>query len=155
MMIRRLYVLLQEKRKYNLHAVVIGVIEDMNILLGKEGSKMKKILLLGDSISLGYRAYVEKMLYGWAEVIYPHENTRFSTYLLRNLPIYKKQMNIGSEEVTAVVFNSGLWDVVRVDDEVLVSKEVYADNIRRIINVLKNEYPNAMLFFCNYYISEV
>ena len=119
----------------------------MNILMGKEGSKMKKILLLGDSICLGYRAYVEKMLYGWAEVIYPHENTRFSTYLLRNLPAYKKQMNIDSEEVTAVVFNSGLWDVVRVDDEMLVSKEVYADNIRRIINVLKNEYPNAMLFF--------
>ena len=107
---------------------------------------MKKILLLGDSVSMGYRTYVENMIYGWAEVIYPDENTRFSTYLLRNLPVYKIQMDIDSDEVTAVIFNTGLWDVVRIDGEVLVSKEVYADNIRRIINILKKEYPNAILF---------
>lgn len=108
---------------------------------------MGKILLLGDSICIGYRTYVEKLLYGWADVIYPQENTRFSTYLLRNLPTYRNEMNINCEDVRAVVFNSGLWDVVRVDCEVLVSKETYGGNIRRIINVLKSQYPKAMIFF--------
>lgn len=108
---------------------------------------MKKILLMGDCICVGYREYVEKNLYGWADVIYPYENVRFSTYLLRYLPVYKKKMKLCGEDVAAVVFNVGLWDAVRIDGELLVPKEVYVDNIRRIIEVLRKDYPKAEIFF--------
>ena len=41
---------------------------------------MKKILILGDSISMGYREYVKKALESKAEVFFPEENGRFVKY---------------------------------------------------------------------------
>ena len=43
---------------------------------------MKKVMLLGDSIRLGYRAKVAKLLEGQAMVAGPEENCRFSAYTL-------------------------------------------------------------------------
>lgn len=48
---------------------------------------MKKIVLLGDSIRMGYDKYVRKSLEGSAEVFYPAENCRFTFYLLRTCGI--------------------------------------------------------------------
>ncbi len=46
---------------------------------------MKKILLLGDSIREGYDVYVKKAFSGLYDVVYPSENCRFSSYIIRNL----------------------------------------------------------------------
>ena len=39
---------------------------------------MKKVLLLGDSIRMGYDKYVTEQLAGEAEVLFPSENCRFA-----------------------------------------------------------------------------
>ena len=46
---------------------------------------MKKIILIGDSIRLGYDKYVKDALEGVAEVYYPNDSARFSEYTLRYL----------------------------------------------------------------------
>ena len=44
---------------------------------------MKKIVLIGDSIRMGYDKYVKEALDGVADVYYPGENCRFAQYTLR------------------------------------------------------------------------
>ena len=49
---------------------------------------MKNLLLLGDSIRMGYDKAVEKTLEGKANVYFPAENCRFASYVLRYLHEY-------------------------------------------------------------------
>ena len=44
---------------------------------------MKKIVLIGDSIRMGYDKYIKDSLAGKAEVFYPTENCKFAEYILR------------------------------------------------------------------------
>ena len=51
---------------------------------------MKRVLLLGDSISMGYREYVRELLAEEADVQYMEENGRFAKYTkmcIRDRPI--------------------------------------------------------------------
>ena len=72
---------------------------------------MKKVVLLGDSIRMGYGSYVKKAfeLAGTAQVFFPGENCRFSGYVLRNVGPWKAEMACGSD-VDLVHWNAGLWD---------------------------------------------
>lgn len=47
--------------------------------------KKPSVLLLGDSISLGYREFVKENLRGVMDVYYPPENGRMIAYTLRAL----------------------------------------------------------------------
>lgn len=95
---------------------------------------MKKILLIGDSIRLGYQEYVKKQFEGIAEVVYPEENGRFSKYTLWALNLWLN--DLGKPDI--VHFNTGLWDLHHELPmvEALSSKEEYIENLRRIINEL-------------------
>ena len=46
---------------------------------------VKKIILIGDSIRIGYDKYVKDALKDKAEVFYPSENCRFAQYVLRTV----------------------------------------------------------------------
>jgi len=52
---------------------------------------MKKIVLIGDSIRMGYDKYVKESLDGIAEVYYPEENCKFAEYVLRFIGEWKKR----------------------------------------------------------------
>ena len=85
---------------------------------------MKKIVLLGDSIRMGYDKYVRKSLEGSAEVFYPAENCRFTFYLLRTLRDWVKNGDLPTD-ADVVHWNAGLWDMaVLYDDGPLVPPEV-------------------------------
>ena len=45
---------------------------------------MKNVLLLGDSIRMGYEPHVRRKLEGRAEVFGPNENGRFALYTLNS-----------------------------------------------------------------------
>lgn len=108
---------------------------------------MKKIILIGDSIRQGYDKYVKEALKGIADVSYPGENCRFSTYILRNLIIWKRELEWG-DDVDLVHWNAGLWDcLVMVDGEKLVPLEVYKENIDRICRQIKMLFPKAKMIF--------
>jgi hypothetical protein len=107
---------------------------------------MKKILLIGDSIRIGYDQYVKEAMENVAEVYYPSENCRFAAYILRNLHNWTDGLPL--DEIDAVHWNVGLWDTLRIyGDEPLTKPEVYADYINRIANRIKLLYPNAVSIF--------
>ena len=108
---------------------------------------MKKALLLGDSICMGYCRYVRMAFEGSAEIVYPEDNCRFAAYTLRYLGTWKSETGC-SKDLDIVHWNAGLWDVLRVlDGQVLTSQDEYRSNIDRICKVLKLLYPNAKMIF--------
>lgn len=48
----------------------------------KRNLKIKNLLLIGDSIRMGYDRSVKKTLAGRANFIFPTDNCRFASYLL-------------------------------------------------------------------------
>ncbi len=70
-----------------------------------------KILLLGDSIRMGYGEHVRELLQGKAEVFYPNDNGRFLQYTLRCLQDWKWNLTLEGNDVDVVHWNNGLWDV--------------------------------------------
>ena len=108
---------------------------------------MKKVLLLGDSIRMGYDKYVRESLSEVAEVYYPPENCRFSQYTLRYLAAWKKEQKWPGD-MDLVHWNVGLWDVGEIlDDGPLSSIEHYMDMIRRIDKRLRMLFPHAKIVF--------
>lgn len=109
--------------------------------------KKKKILLIGDSIRMGYDKYVREALSEVADVYYPDENCRFSEYVLRCAHDWKN--NLGCpDELDLVHWNTGLWDVIELfGDEPLSTLEYYEYNIGRIAKRLRLLFPNAKMVF--------
>ena len=107
---------------------------------------MKKILLLGDSIRLGYDNYVKESMKNIAEVYFPEENCSFTVNILRNLHVWTDEL--GLYEADAVHFNVGHWDTLRIyGDECLTRPEVYRDNLDRIMKRIKFLFPKAKIIF--------
>ena len=108
---------------------------------------MKKIVLLGDSIRMGYDKYVKEALADVAEVYYPEENCRFAEYVLRYAHEWKSNGKWG-DDVDLVHWNAGLWDVLEMfGDEPLTSIEYYENAIGRIDKRLRMLFPGARMVF--------
>ena len=108
---------------------------------------MKKIILLGDSIRMGYDKYVKDALCDVAEVYYPEENCKFAQYLLRFVHQWKKEGNWPTD-ADLVHWNAGLWDVVELYGEPpITTEEQYAEMIRRTDRQLRRLFPNAKIVF--------
>lgn len=121
-------------------------LEENNIIY-ENVSGIPKVLLLGDSISKGYREMVSDKLMEKADVYYPDEITTYSTYILRYIHEIAEKLSIGSN-LDVVYFNVGLWDVLRIDgDEPLVSREEYKRNLQKIIKRMRILFPNARIIF--------
>ena len=108
---------------------------------------MKKILLIGDSIRMGYDKYVKMALDGVAEVFSPTENCRFTQYVLRFFHKWLEDSGFG-EETDLVHWNVGLWDVIQImDDEPITPIEVYEAYLHRICKRIKLLCPKAKVVF--------
>jgi hypothetical protein len=108
---------------------------------------MKKIVLLGDSIRMGYDKYVKDALEGVAEVYYPADNCRFAQHTLRFLHEWKHTGGWPSD-VDLVHWNVGLWDVGEIlGDEPLSSIAHYTDMIVRIDKRIRLLFPQARVVF--------
>lgn len=108
---------------------------------------MKKVLLLGDSIRMGYDKYVKEALKDVAEVVYPSANCEFAQYLLRHLEMWVKSLEL-DETLDVIHWNAGLWDTLRnYDEDCLTSPEVYREFINRCCKKLRRFFPNAKIIF--------
>ena len=108
---------------------------------------MKKVVLIGDSVRLGYDKYVKDALKGSAEVLYPQDNCRFAEYVLRYAHEWKIKENWG-DDVDLVHWNAGLWDVLELfDDEPLSTVSYYEQAIARIDKRLRLLFPKAKIVF--------
>ena len=104
---------------------------------------MKKLILLGDSIRMGYQPEVARILKGQMEVAGPAENGRWSGYILNSLRFWMPEW--GSPDV--IHLNAGLWDTG--DDygfgRPFTKPADYKENLELIIRVLREHYPEAGL----------
>ncbi len=92
---------------------------------------MKKVLLLGDSIRMGYQQYVKEALTGEYEVRYPEDNGRFAAYTLWQV----NQELKWNPDIELVHFNNGYWDmnIESPMTEAIHPVEEYLSFLRRIV----------------------
>ena len=108
---------------------------------------MKKIVLIGDSIRMGYVDYVREALEGVAEVYSPNENCRYSVNVLRYAHEWK-QKGEWPDDIDLVHWNAGLWDALELfGDEPLMPIDAYERIIPRIDRRLRMLFPQAKLVF--------
>ena len=109
---------------------------------------MKKILLLGDSIRLGYERYVGEMLKDVATVYTPGDvNGGMAQFVLRWVHEWKRK-GAFPDDMDVVHWNAGLWDVLRIlGDDTFSPPEFYADTLRRISQRLAMLFPKAKQVF--------
>ena len=108
---------------------------------------MKKILLIGDSIRLGYDKYVKMALSDVAEVYSPTENGRFVIFVYRRLHEWKDALGCG-DDVDVVHWNAGLWDdLIMVDGKHLIPIDIYREYVDRTCNMIKILFPKAKIIF--------
>lgn len=97
---------------------------------------MKKVLLLGDSIRMGYDDYVKELLDGKCEVYYDAEdNGRFAAYTLWQM----NQMFRHYGPFDVVHWNNGYWDmnVEAPMETALYPVEDYVYLLKRIIGEIR------------------
>lgn len=97
---------------------------------------MKKVLLLGDSIRMGYQSYVKELLKGKCEVYYDEtDNGRFAAYTLWQAnQMFKKY---GKFDV--VHWNTGYWDmnVEAPMTDAMTPVDEYVHFLKRIIGEIR------------------
>jgi lysophospholipase L1-like esterase len=99
----------------------------------KEVPGLPRVLLIGDSISIGYTLEVRKLLEGKANVQRIPVNGGATEYGLANM---KKWLGSGKWDV--VHFNFGLHDSKRSSEtEFRASRDQYAENLRKLVSLMK------------------
>ena len=107
---------------------------------------MKNILLIGDSIRMGYAGHIKAKLDGEANVIYPEENCQFACYVFRYFSDWIS--GIDGKEIDLVHWNAGLHDVLRLfGEDPTTPLEIYEYYIERICIRMKKLCPNAKFVF--------
>ena len=96
---------------------------------------MKKVLLLGDSIRMGYQHYAKEALAGEYEVLYPEDNGRFAAYTLWQVNQELKH----HPDIELVHFNNGYWDmnIEAPMTEPIHPVEEYVSFLRRIVTLCR------------------
>ena len=92
-----------------------------------------KVLIIGDSISLGYTPYVKDLLKDEAIVIHNKGNAQYT-----GIGLLKIDEWLGEEDWDVIHFNWGLWDMYgwRFKDT-LRTPDVYAENLEILIKRLE------------------
>ena len=113
--------------------------------------KLPRVLLIGDSISIGYTVPVRELLAGVANVHRPPTNCGPTTRGLEQLDAW-----LGEEKWDVIHFNFGLHDLKHIDDAGRmvsprdgtrqVPPAMYARNLRQIVKRLQE--TGASLIWC-------
>lgn len=94
----------------------------------QEEKKLPRVLIIGDSISLGYTEPVRKQLQGTAIVSRPKENCQHSAYGLTKIKTW-----LGNEKWDVIHFNFGIWDTHMLSENgALIKNEATFEGAMRI-----------------------
>ncbi|WP_200587130.1 SGNH/GDSL hydrolase family protein [Pedobacter segetis] len=113
-----------------------------------------KILIIGDSISIGYTPFVKSNLKDEAEVIHCKGNAKFTDNGIAHLDEW-----LGTEKWDIIQFNWGLWDICyrdpnkpaeytnrdKIKGKITTDKKTYEANLQTMVNRLKQ--TDAKLIF--------
>ena len=133
---------------------------------------MKNLLLLGDSIRMGYDSFVKEKLEGRMNVYFSEDNGRFAQYTMRTLGNWKDQLSL--PEIHVVHWNNGQWDLLHlnacpngkdgeaegetmaaenskgkyvVDKDPVTPPEIYRYMIGRVLTRIRQLFPGAEVIF--------
>jgi hypothetical protein len=100
-----------------------------------EDGRMKKVLLLGDSIRISYQLHVREALQKEAEFVWPDENCRYAKYTLWGANEWITQL--GRPDI--IHWNNGIWDIYRLNDDIGIFTDLdwYIHDIARVLRELK------------------
>ena len=100
---------------------------------------LPRVLLIGDSVSLGYTLDVRELLCGKANVHRPPANCGSTAMGVQNLDAW-----LGDGKWDVIHFNWGLWDINRrvngkrnVDGEIGATEQEYAERLEQLVVRLK------------------
>lgn len=154
-----------ERRKFLKTSATLGLIVAFpKILLSKPIQNLPNVLILGDSISIGYTPFVKEMLAGKANVYRPTldngrpENCEGTTKGVQNIERWLTNSGVGDNSFRwdVIHFNFGLHDLKHVDplkgensnnpkDPLQADLKQYKKNLETIVEILKSS--GARLIF--------
>ncbi len=103
---------------------------------------LPRVLIIGDSISIGYTPRVRTLLKGRANVHRPTTNCRWSAFGAEYIGEW-----LGEGDWDVIHFNFGLWDWYGWSQEVKATPESYAESLDSIVRQMKDKCPEAKLIF--------
>jgi hypothetical protein len=107
-------------------ALAIGLLHGDARAADPAAKPLPKVLILGDSISLGYTPVVRKLLEGKAEVLRPRENCQHTAVGLAKIKGW-----IGTEKWDVIHFNWGIWDTHMLDEAGQIVREEEQPGLRQ------------------------
>ncbi|MCC6154271.1 MAG: beta-galactosidase trimerization domain-containing protein [Candidatus Hydrogenedentes bacterium] len=116
------------------HSIVsLGLLAALIPLVLAQEAQLPKVLLIGDSISIGYTESLRKQLAHEANVQRIPGNGQSTDFGLENIDAW-----LGNERWDLIHFNWGIWDAHIVDGaHIRNTPEVYAANLRKLVERLK------------------
>ena len=118
-------------------------------------SELPNVLLIGDSISIGYTVHVRKLLKGKADVFRIKGNGKFSAFGLQNIDKWTS-----ARKYDIIHFNWGLWDLCyrdpksktqghrdKINGKLTATPDEYKKNLTAIVSKLQK--TGSELIWCN------
>ena len=102
---------------------------------------LPRVLIIGDSISIGYTPRVRGILKGAANVHRPATNCRWSAYGDEHIEQW-----VGDSKWDVIHFNFGLWDWYGWSQEVQATPESYARSLESIVLKIRKKTDAALIF---------
>lgn len=125
-------------------------------------SNSPKILIIGDSISIGYTPFVKNHFLGKAEVEHNAGNAQHTGTGLMNIEEW-----LGDEDWNIIQFNWGLWDLCyrhpdskeygnrdKINGKPEYTIDEYASNLDSLVSILKNKSNAKLIFVTTTYVPE-
>ncbi|AWW32714.1 SGNH/GDSL hydrolase family protein [Echinicola strongylocentroti] len=124
--------------------------------------KKAKVLIIGDSISIGYTPFVQGNLENIAEVVHNPGNGKHTGNGLIHVEEW-----LGDTDWDVVQFNWGLWDLCyrnptstvqgnrdKVNGDITYSIEEYASNLDALVKKIKTKTDAKLIFVTTTYVPE-
>ena len=138
---------------------VIGSIIILMILSGFTGNK-SKVLIIGDSISMGYTPFVKEMMKEIFIVSHSKGNAMHTGYGLENVGSWLEQ-----DHYDVILFNWGLWDLCyrhpdskvqgnrdKINGTLTSTLAEYEKNLEGIVAILKEKSDAELYFITTSYV---
>lgn len=95
-------------------------------------SYLPRVLIIGDSISVGYTGPVAALLAGEADVRRPDDNCRYTSYGLEHIAEW-----LGDQKWDVIHFNWGIWDMHHINGPVRTTIQQYQQNLRELVGIMR------------------
>ncbi|EAZ81600.1 SGNH/GDSL hydrolase family protein [Algoriphagus machipongonensis] len=130
--------------------------------LPRDNQEKPKVLIIGDSISIGYTPFVQEELGSKASVFHNPGNAQHTGTGLNKIEEW-----IGDENWDIIQFNWGLWDLCyrhpgskvqgnrdKIYGTITYSLEDYSSNLDSLVGILKSKTDAKLIFVTTSYVPE-